>query len=88
MCVCVRVCVCVSAHTYLCMCVCVCDKTHFHTTLQCTLQDRHNHKSWGPVFHHSYSSCKYNLYWCQKQVMKNEVCMYINRYDIYIQGQK
>ena len=35
--------------------------THFHRVVQCTLEDRHNHKYHGPVFHHSYSSLVHML---------------------------
>ena len=36
-------------------------KTHLHKALQCTLEDRHNHKCRGPVFLHSYSSFPHTL---------------------------
>ena len=36
-------------------------QTHFHRTLQCTLEDRHNHMYWGPEFHHSGKSLSHSL---------------------------
>ena len=35
--------------------------THFHRVVQCTLEDKHNHKYQGLVFHHSYSSFPHSL---------------------------
>ena len=57
MCVCVCLCVCTHVSVY----VCACDQTHFHRTLQCTLEYRHNGKYWDPVFHHSGTSLSHKL---------------------------
>ena len=49
-------------YTYVHTCnVYVWQDTHFHITPHCTLECKHNHKYWGPVFHHSYSSSAHRL---------------------------
>ena len=37
--------------------------THFHTALQCNLEDKDNHRWRDPVYHHSDMSSGHSLHW-------------------------